>query len=93
MEYFLKHQKFNLNIIVLGYEWEKENSNVERATSEREIKMKHKRHFLVLLFAERKNRCKNVLCLCECGFYSIFDCIIVQLETTKQMNEWTASRN
>lgn len=70
---------------MLGYEWEKENpTSSERRLREREIKMKHKRHFLALLFAERK----NVLCLCECGFYSFFDCIIVQLEETKQMNEW-----
>lgn len=35
----------------------------------------------MLSFAERK----NVLCLRECGFYSILDCIIVQLE--ERMND------
>lgn len=57
------------------------NGRRRKHTNEREIKIKHKRHFSVLSFAERK----NVLCLCGCGFYSILDCIIVQLE--ERMND------
>jgi hypothetical protein len=72
--------KFNLNIIVLGYEWENKRKSEKQHTNEREIKIKHKRHFFGLLLFERTQK-RLVVFKCGCGFYSIFDCIIVQLET------------
>lgn len=87
MEYiFFLNIKFNLNIIVLGYEWEKSAARRSRRgkahEERREIKIKHKRHFSGAFICQAV----NVLCLCECGFYSIFDCIIVQL--SREERRW-----
>lgn len=65
-----------------GYEWENdEEASIVDVNEEFRINIKTQEALLGSFYLPKR---WNVLCLYECGFYSIFDCIIVQLYLGKE---------